>query len=350
MKKLKRRISIAFKGSSNDSNKNQDINMNSMASCLANDVDIIHVSHNQHSGNNYSPNNGSAIFMERQNTPGNSTYHNEWNLSTSINQMTDIYGNEQYYNNNKYIYSQENNNRYSQFIPCCYSSYMNINQLDKNNSNYRLPNYYMYKGKAYNNSKEQKNDNNHPAQGIYYPQHLAYQNELSKDYSDNTKFKLSRFSNNNLRNIGNSRIITRPASIAALSNSSFSFSSSQDFSSHYGGTNINISRNKIPSKRNSYYSFLDNKSKETKESKQLTKEIQKDNLKIKSSTEDEIAKPKVIMRNKKSNINGFVKEKAKKDRISSWCVSKLLPSKLAISFSNSMHYFSHINTLIEKRF
>uniref|UniRef100_A0AAF5DNX8 Uncharacterized protein n=2 Tax=Strongyloides stercoralis TaxID=6248 RepID=A0AAF5DNX8_STRER len=337
MKKLKRRISIAFKGSSNDSTKNQDINMNSMASCLANDIDIIHVSQNQHGGNNYSSNNGTAIFMERQNTPGNSIYHNGWNLSTSINQLTDIYGNDTYYNNNKYVYSQENNNRYSQFIPCCYSSYININQFDKNNGNYRLPNYYMYKGNANNNSNEIKKDNNHPIQGIYYPQKLGYQNKPSNDCSDSTKFKLSRFSNNNLRNINGSRVITRPASIAALSNSSFSFSSSQDISSHYGGTNINISMNKISSQETSRNSFIEDNLKNSKEVQQLKKELSKDKFKIKSSNEDEISKPKIIMRNKKSNINGFGKEKIKKDRISSWCVSKLLPSKLAISFSNSTH-------------
>uniref|UniRef100_A0A0N5BYM7 Uncharacterized protein n=1 Tax=Strongyloides papillosus TaxID=174720 RepID=A0A0N5BYM7_STREA len=194
----------------------------------------------------------------------------------------------------------------------------------------------MYQGNACNHSVEGK-QKSHPVQGIYYPQQLAYQNEMSKEGNDSTKSKIAHFSNNNLRNISTRRGMTRPASIAALSNSSFSFSSSQDISSHYVGTNINIPKNKISSKGNLPNSVCENNLKYPKEIQQLSTDMSNNKSKIKSSTEDEITKPNIIMRNKKSNSNVCGKEKVKKDRISSWRVSRFLPSKLANSFSNSMH-------------
>uniref|UniRef100_A0A0N4ZAZ1 Homeobox protein 2-like n=1 Tax=Parastrongyloides trichosuri TaxID=131310 RepID=A0A0N4ZAZ1_PARTI len=304
--------------------------MNSIAACLANDIEILHVSHNQHGGSNYHPNNSDIKFVEHQNNLGNSIHHNNWNSSTSIHRIPERYENETY-TNGEYLYSQRNNMRHSQFIPCCYSSYINLTHFDRVNGNYHLSNHHMYHGNGSDLSK-------HPymGQGIYYPQQLAYQNNKSNSNMDNSFFKLNRFSsnNNNLKNSSNSRSMTRPASIAALSNSSFSFLSSQDISSQKAEININIPKNSSYTKEeprihNSEYNH------NLKSVKSMQHINNTDNIPI-PSVESNVIKPNITMR-KKPNSNGSAKEKIKKDRTHSWRVSRFLPSKIANSFSNSMY-------------
>uniref|UniRef100_A0AC35U6E7 Uncharacterized protein n=1 Tax=Rhabditophanes sp. KR3021 TaxID=114890 RepID=A0AC35U6E7_9BILA len=325
MKKIKRRLSTAFRGSSHNS-KNHGLAADNASTCLANDIDILHVSRNQH-GSTFSPNYAN-YYNGVENSSGNMSNYGAWNMSNSIGYLVEkihpdslLIEDNAYHNNNL----RHNNNFGSQYLPKRYSSYNQLTQADRLNANYGSLNQQHIYIQNTNNNSYYKNykQNNNPTQGLYYPQQLAYQKTAQK-MNDFSKNKSS--SKNSL----NSTKMSRPASIAALSNSSFSFlTSQQDLHQQPQVVISNISVKSIGT--DSKYSNNDKK--------QVNPQPITSAASFNGNSEN--FKPNIIMRSKQFNSailptkdDNLKNQKVKKERTNSWGVSRFFPSRSNLNSNN----------------